>query len=267
MPTPTPNDLTRHQLDELDRLLQRMLKLPLATPSEEPLPKPPPLPQPDLPPGWRSDGPAMPRVPFAAESAAKPSPTAVMMSHAEEPAAQSLNRPEIPSWGPDPLARYQSTDLEAPPPAEFPRLFGPPSSDSPIPAIPPTTAQNSAVPTMKTGTLRGVDSPATPVGFKSQLDELAPIQPPEPVSIPLSPVSTPTNSKPVSSPRTPIMLWPLVGLNMMLEGLLKLFGPIGTWLTSPSGKNLLAVVGFVLLLGAALWSGQGLGYWKLPIPR
>ncbi|CAN5316224.1 hypothetical protein BH11PLA2_BH11PLA2_00120 [soil metagenome] len=55
---PTPNDLTRQQLDELDLLLQRMLALPLgkAEPASAPtiiaLPEPPPMPS-----GWRMDTP------------------------------------------------------------------------------------------------------------------------------------------------------------------------------------------------------------------
>lgn len=55
---PSPNDLTRQQLDELDALLQRMLSVPLA-PADTPMPAalnrtdaPP------LPPSWRIDPPA-----------------------------------------------------------------------------------------------------------------------------------------------------------------------------------------------------------------
>src|SRR5215212_9715641 len=63
---PSPNDLTRQQLDELDALLQRMLSLPL-NPPDTPSPVTPtakaPEPPPVLPnpgPNWRVDPPAAP---------------------------------------------------------------------------------------------------------------------------------------------------------------------------------------------------------------
>src|SRR6478736_1474141 len=57
---PSPNDLTRQQLDELDALLQRMLSVPLA-PADTPAPVTTPGPRseaPPLPPIWRVDPPA-----------------------------------------------------------------------------------------------------------------------------------------------------------------------------------------------------------------
>lgn len=58
---PSPNDLTRQQLDELDALLQRMLALPLnppETPAPRPTPEPPPPVLPVVGPNWRADPPA-----------------------------------------------------------------------------------------------------------------------------------------------------------------------------------------------------------------
>jgi hypothetical protein len=63
---PSPNDLTRQQLDELDALLQRMLSVPLApvdTPMPTsapmpPLPTPVSMPTPPAPTSWRVDPPA-----------------------------------------------------------------------------------------------------------------------------------------------------------------------------------------------------------------
>ena len=49
MASPSPNDLTRQQLDELDVLLQRMLALQVSQP-EPAVAFPPPPPLPDLPP-------------------------------------------------------------------------------------------------------------------------------------------------------------------------------------------------------------------------
>ena len=46
---PTPNDLTRQQLDELDALLQRMLSLPLNKSESVKIPPAPPLQVPEMP--------------------------------------------------------------------------------------------------------------------------------------------------------------------------------------------------------------------------
>src|SRR5581483_6817549 len=53
--SPSPNDLTRQQLDELDSLLQRMLSLPRGGPAEDAPPVPPLPPLPEPPAGWRAD--------------------------------------------------------------------------------------------------------------------------------------------------------------------------------------------------------------------
>ncbi|QJW95939.1 hypothetical protein [Frigoriglobus tundricola] len=68
---PSPNDLTRQQLDELDALLQRMLSVPL-TPAETPVPanRPGARPQPTA---WRAEPPVPP-----AEVPAPPAPPPVM---------------------------------------------------------------------------------------------------------------------------------------------------------------------------------------------
>src|SRR5262245_12317963 len=103
---PSPNDLTRQQLDELDSLLQRMLSLPLTGPAEAP---PPPAPLVDLPtpPGWRADGASGVKLPhLIADPATVAAPVAV-----------SETRAAGPQWGPDPLARYA-------PPAAGDRPFG-----------------------------------------------------------------------------------------------------------------------------------------------
>ncbi len=66
VPNPSP-DLTRHQLDELDALLQRMLNLPLAGAAPSVLPKPPEVPvaQVPLPGDWRADLRQPTRAPYA----------------------------------------------------------------------------------------------------------------------------------------------------------------------------------------------------------
>src|SRR5262245_18744413 len=105
---PSPNDLTRQQLDELDSLLQRMLTLPQSGPREVAEPQPTPVPMPEMPAApsgsWRADAPAA--------AAKAPYLTG-------EPAAQPVT---APAWGPTPLARYGMA-----PAPEPPRLFAPPT--------------------------------------------------------------------------------------------------------------------------------------------
>jgi len=263
MPAPqSPNDLTRHQLDELDMLLQRMLKLPLASPTNEPAPSPVPIPRPDLPSGWRVDAPAnaAPRTAHLPEPAARPVMATAPLQEVESTRPHTAF--EMPQWGPDPLARYNPSiepENSTPLNPEKLRLFGPPDADSSVPL--------STQPMPTTGTLRGVDAPATPAGFRSRLAELtAPEPAPEP-----EPVRTPRPFIPIEvepiepvSQSVPLPLMPLYLLNMLLEGVLSLFGPVGQMLTSPLGKNALAFVGLLLIIGAAAWSAQGLGFVKLP---
>lgn len=269
MPAPqSPNDLTRHQLDELDQLLQRMLKLPLANPSPEPAAAPAPVPRPELPAGWRVDGPMPTRSAHLSELAPRPVAATVALQAVEATLPVVAESPQIPQWGPDPLARYNTTPEAAEPSAtrEPLRLFGPPSADS---GIPPSTMPNSTT----TGTLRGVDAPATPVGFRSRLAELTdPI--PEPMSLPEPTIdgfgTSSTSAEPVTRKESSGLPWPLLPLqavNWVLEMAFGLFGPVGQAFTSPLGKNVLAFLGFLLIAASAVWCTQGLGYIKLPIAR
>ena len=99
---PSPNDLTRHQLDELDALLQRMLSVPAGTPSPGTGPTVPELPPLPASGSWRSDTAGLPsRSPYVA---AEPVPTL-------QPAVSRATT--VPMWGPDPLARY-SPQMPAP---------------------------------------------------------------------------------------------------------------------------------------------------------
>ena len=261
---PSPNDLTRHQLDELDSLLQRMLQLPLASvPSESPT-APVPIPKPELPSGWRTDAAAGPRSTHLADTPAIP-----VFSSAHQFAPVEANKrvvAEPPAWGPDPLARYQPnsepTVSEATPARDRLRLFGPPQADQ---DIPPSTGPGTT-----TGTLRGVDAPATPAGFRSQLADLAPPTPVEtqaPVLLQTpATMETETESEPEFAP-VPLLLWPLFALNWILETTLSLFGPLGKLLLQPIGKHALAGLGVILIVAGALWSANGLGWVQLPIPR
>lgn len=228
----SPNDLTRQQLDELDSLLQRMLSLPLTAPAAgAPVPFAPP-PMPNITPApsavsgaWRSDGAAQSRMPYLAGDPAMVPLTPAM------PALAALARGrEIPpaTWGPDPLARHT--------PIETPRIS-----------------------TVSTGTLRGVDAPALPAGYRT----------PEPL-LPMVPVPIVAPEPPpamVESHRIPVPLWPVFGVNWVLEMLLGLLGPVGTVLKHPAMKHLLGWMGVLLVIAAAVWSAKGQGWIALPWPR
>lgn len=242
MSSPSPNDLTRQQLDELDTLLQRMLGLPLAPPPDaaparrpvDPLPLPEPAVRP--PAGWRADAPA----------------TAARPPFATAPASVPL----APAADPEPVARFT-------PPEPVPvRPFAPPTADT---GVPPSTGDwLGRGPLVAPGTLRGVDAPALPSGFAAPPASVS--EEPEPaVLVPAPGISdTPavTESRPL-----PLALWPLATANWALETTFGLFGPIGAALTRPAGKNALAVAGCVLLVAAAAWTARGLGWVQLPLPR
>jgi hypothetical protein len=131
---PSPNDLTRQQLDELDALLQRMLSVPLA-PADTPMPvggpalPTPPVPTPaSPPPDWRIDPPMTANAPAPHLLFAEAIPS---MPKVEEP--------------PAPVAKPQvaSTAVSTTPPAKVapaPLPKAPTSASSrvtPVPAAPP----------------------------------------------------------------------------------------------------------------------------------
>lgn len=249
---PSPNDLTRQQLDELDSLLQRMLSLPLSGPAEDAPPPAPPLELP-TPPGWRTDGGGLSvKLPhLVADSAAVAAPVAV-----SEPRTASAES----QWGPDPLARHA-------PSAAGERPFGPPTPETGVPPSAGPAYQYSLPLPAPSGTLRGVDAPALPAGFRSLLAEAEaeadrPYSPPNPTTPPPAPF--PVTVDPNPSP--PLFLWPVVAANWVLERLLGLLGPVGAALTRPAAKHLLGFAGVVLLAGAGLWAARGMGWVHFDLP-
>lgn len=249
--SPSPNDLTRQQLDELDALLQRMLSLPISQP-EPAVAFPPPPPLPDLPPvptrtsaksvpadqpaaNWRTDTPTAAKIPH--------------LTPAPEPAA-AFHPPAVPF----PPAPPRGTPTPSAPPA--PRLFNPPP-EAPAPTVAP-------------GTLRGVDAPALPLDF--QRAQEAPVYQPiehefdipevnpfaDPPPLPLPPAADP-------APRmVPLPLWPLFALNWVLELVLGWFGPVGQLLVRPAMKTVLGLAGVLLLLAAGAWAARGMGWVSWP---
>jgi hypothetical protein len=241
---PSPNDLTRQQLDELDDLLQRMLTLPVsgATAAPNPDPAETPLPEmPALPSGsWRADAPTLAKSPYLVEPSQRPAPE-LAPAAVPEPDPE----PELPAWGPDPLARYGATPAA--------RLFAPPTPDTGVPPPP--------------GPVRGVDAPALPMGFRS-----APVEEPEvTASLTLftaAPVAEPTvPTAPEPRPHSvPVVMWPVFALNWVLELVLKLFGPLGSVVTFAPTKHLLGLVGLLLLAASATWAARGMGWVAFDVP-
>lgn len=231
--TNSPNDLTRQQLDELDTLLQRMLALPLNKPDTVTMPPLAELPLPPPP-----SAPAIPEPtnwspPLEFPRPARPSFLALTPAPEPEPADEFAPRPSE--------HRLMADLLPFPIPTDPPPPGGP-------------------------GTLRGVDAPATPVGFVSAFasfqdpaaDPLAPLPGPE---MPTTPPAAPTPPPAASG----IGLFAPVALtNRVIEGILDWCGPLGYWLTRPAVKRLLGYAGLVMLTAAVWWTARGLGWVSWP---
>lgn len=223
----SPNDLTRQQLDELDTLLQRMLALPLNKPDTVPVPPLAELPLPAPP--------AAPTVPEPLNWAEPSRPT----------------RPSFLSLTPAP----EPADDFAPRPNEH-RLMAD-LLPFPIPTDPPPAAGGP-------GTLRGVDAPATPDGFRSVYAPLADGSPSDHAVPFLAPApSAPVVMTPPPAPRGGAFA-PVAALNRLLEGILGWCGPLGHWLTRPAVKRGLGYIGLVLLVAAGWWTARGMGWVSWP---
>lgn len=264
MASPSPNDLTRQQLDELDVLLQRMLALPVSSP-EPAVAFPPPPPLPDLPPAAPRPAPrAMPEPPAVSWRADTPAGgKAPHLTPIPEPAV-AFTPTMLPF---PPSARSNPDPMPMPPPrptppvqeVPVPRLFAPPPSfNSPEPQSPVASP----------GTLRGVDAPALPFDFR-RADPLPPPTPsddfPEvnPFADPLPPVAEEQTATPPARP-VPVYLWPVFALNWVLEFLLGWFGPVGQVLMRPLTKTLLGWLGVLLLVAAGVWAARGMGWVSWP---
>lgn len=279
---PNPNDLTRQQLDELDALLQRMLALPLnKVEASTPLPStdfvPPPLP--DLTHSeapstsqmvlgaWRSD-PATPPAPiphYQPSREASLSPAFTPLTPAKQPAPmRPIEHPPEESHRPETLMRFFPAE-QSPETGEV-RLLMPSELDEPTPAM--------------TGTLRGVDAPATPMGFVSafahdQDDDYPSTADTEPIAeldfvghsaFPV--ITSPVKNEPRSQwVGPPLLLWPLYVVNLIVEWLLGWFGPLGEGLKQTGMKYLLGLLGLVMLVMAAAWAAMGLGWLPWPNSR
>ncbi len=265
MASPSPNDLTRQQLDELDVLLQRMLALPVSQP-EPAVAFPPPPPLPDLPPAAPRPAPrAMPDPPTVSWRADTPTGgKAPHLTPAPEPATAFT--PSVLPFPPS--ARANPDPMPMPPPrpapaqnAPVPWLFAPPT--------PSFTPPEPQPPVVSSGTLRGVDAPALPFDFRRADPMPSPTLPgvefPDvnPFADPLPPVTEAEPAATTARP-VPVYLWPVFALNWVLEFLLGWFGPVGQVLMRPLTKTLLGWLGVLLLLGAGVWAARGLGWVSWP---
>ncbi len=224
--TPTSNDLTRQQLEELDALLQRMLSAPPANPE----PRKPAVAEAPVVESWRVDRPAplpprlhLVRPDLPAPPAAKlPAPTFVP---AEPPIPPTAPVPSLPDLVFDPPA--------VPVTPSMPFLPSPAAGTPSDPFIADSTAE--------------VDIPAfgrfDPIPlFPSDPEPTTTVEPLEEVSI---------------SPGVPVALWPVFAVNWIAEECLKAFG--GESLTHPAAKWAMGVAGALMVIGAAAWTLNGFG--------
>ena len=211
---PTPNDLTRQQLDELDALLQRMLSLPLNKPESVKVPPAPPLPIPEMP------------VPS--------------------------NRPSVSLWRADAAPSLRSPYIAAEP---EPALAFTPSFTAvaePVEAI----AHSGYKRSFGYHDEESASAAAAPSAYSRY--DLAEVNP-----FAESPASTLPPPRAARS-SAPFFAWPVIGANWLIEAALGWMGPLGAVTRTPALKHLLGVAGFVLLVGAGIWSAKGMGWVTWP---
>jgi hypothetical protein len=226
---PSPNDLTRQQLDELDALLQRMLTLPVNPPEGGPVSPPPAFPEPAPVPNWRVDPPA-------AIPAPSPHLLATPLPTPTEPPRVRAPEPEPPA---PPVVRAPVVSEPTPPPgAVAPHVPVVPTVPPPEPAAPVVVERPVAPPPQP----RPAPAPAPTIAEDlPEAEELSP----EPV---------------------PVALWPLVAFNWTVDAVLGLCGPPGLFLRSGLGKNLLGLAGIALIALTAAHVATDRGWVTLPFP-
>ncbi len=221
--TPSANDLTRQQLDELDLLLQRMLSSPNSTQSRpapvptSPLPQPPEL----LAPNWRMDPPAVDhRLPHMLHDTEALLLVEQPMAYAPAP----LPTPTVP-FSPPPYMPAQ--------PPKLPDL------------VPETPFAGS------TYTLPGSSS-RLPEFDRIDLESLK--LPEQPIVLlqaaGMVPVKQPKLAK------VPLLLWPLFACNWLIESVLRQFD---AKVVSPKTKQILGTLGVLMLIVAGVLAARGLG--------
>ncbi len=257
---PSPNDLTRQQLDELDALLQRMLSVPLppdALPAAAPVAAArgaeigTAVADPPLPPSWRVDPPVASRPPIAPAggfgSGTREAPP--FAAPAEPPSAVALRLepqavPAALAQTPAPAAPPR-TNARAAPPAPLPHV-NPTLPPAPAPAPPPTPAPTAV-------------SQPPPKPAPAFAPAPTPASPP-----PAAPKASAALTPAPSLPPVPLPLLPFVALNTLFDNVCGSLGPVGRVLRSGRVKNLLGFVGLGLLVYTAAYVAQVRGWVTLP---
>lgn len=244
-PPVNPNDLTRHQLDELDALLQRMLSLPLGGPppagasgDDRPaaltMPEIPPLPAPSGGGNWRNDAAPAHRLPHA---------------------PQVMGDANTLTWGHDAPARSTPANFHVPTLSTLP----PPS----VEVIPDTIPLFG--PPAEARTLRGVDAPALPPNYRREpVADVLLVPAPAPVHAAAAMFAPPGAAAPAGP--VPAAVWPVYAVNSLLETGLGLCGPFGKLVTNRTSKHLLGWTGVALLAASAVWVARGYGLIDFPLP-
>lgn len=219
--TYSPNQQTKQQLEELDALLQRMLTLPVN--------------------GTEAATVESARIPSNPEVFAPSPPTRASTFRLE-----ACSQPTVQSWrtqtpvmelngaADDPMQPPLATAVEVPQGQSIPepRFFAT-GATSPQPAT-------STPPLFPYSMVFGSQS-AIPV---SSANHLVP-----PVTV--------TQQKELGSattvPPLPPVLWPVYVLNKLFDLCTFPLGPVGSWLRQRSGRNALAWLGVLMILGAIGW--------------
>lgn len=252
---PSPNDLTRQQLDELDALLQRMLSIPL-NPSE---PAPAPPPPPPAPPQVQSAPPPPKPAPSQNWRVDSPPPTAVPAPHVI-PAPMAMPPVSDPVPPPRPPLRLEPERFVPPEPAArampTPKLPDPP----PMPPMPDDIADT-------------LPFEATSIPVRSPSP--APMPEPEPFAFPFQapiPTQTVTPQETFVPPARPkrkrvsVIFWPFVAINYIIDGCLNLTGLPGRLITSWPVKSLLGLAGLGLIAYTGAYFAQQKGLVEFPQP-
>ncbi|MBA4064083.1 MAG: hypothetical protein C0501_10300 [Isosphaera sp.] len=243
---PSPNDLTRQQLDELDALLQRMLSLPAAPPGGFPPPGPAPIVLPPVPvarPAYipPPPAPAPVVVPPVLAPARRPDPPAPVV-----PAPRLLPVPEPepePAREPEPRASwYEPPTADERPAAVRP---APEPEAEPIPE-----AEPEAEPLAEA--LPDPEPERRPAPTPRPQPRPAPV--PAATVVPQSPVPDPPSAN------------PLVLFNRGLNGVLGALGLPGRVARSGFVKNLFGLAGLGLLAYTGAKVAEAHGWVLLPFP-
>ncbi len=252
---PSPNDLTRQQLDELDALLQRMLSVP-TSPGDATPPVAAPTPTPTY-------------VPVAT-----PAPAPRLEFTAAPPAYPALFSPPPPSSLPQPFSPPQPVApaplpqpipqpvIRRPEPVPPPPVFTPPPpprevAEPPEPPEPPRAKPQAPVepPVIQEAAVPKVAPAPTPVAKPQPKRERKALPIPQP-----APTATATGYVP-----PPLPLVPLVMFNQAFNRTLGLFGLPGRALRSGFVKSVFGLAGLGLIAYTGLKMAQLQGAITLPV--